>query len=149
MDYITRADELWTKYVPETGQADTLQGELLREIEALRIEAQEHDNLNFDGDYAYFCDFIWQSLEQSGCISRRKLRKISQALATIKRYGLIAADYNRGAISKRQFVALHKGNPSFSYPGDDLYDMVLKGIVEFCECQKEPVPHRINPTICR
>ena len=50
MDYIQKANELWEAYVPESGQAATLQGELLREIEALRTEAQENDNINFDED---------------------------------------------------------------------------------------------------
>ena len=77
MDYLEKADELWEQYVPKSGQANTVQGELLREIEALRIEAQENNNLNFDEDFAYFCDFLWNTLEESGCIPYAKSRSCS------------------------------------------------------------------------
>lgn len=81
MDYIQKANELWEAYVPESGQAATLQGELLREIEALRTEAQENDNINFDEDYAYFCDFILQTLKG------RAVQPLSQALSHCPRLG--------------------------------------------------------------
>ena len=140
MDYIKNANELWETYVPGSGQAATLQGELLREIEALRTEAQENGNINFDEDYAYFCDFILRTLKDARCSSYPRLFRISRALATIKRYGMLAAQYNRGELS-------HKGRPALAYLENDLYDVVLEGIVDFCEANPHPLPHRPNPTL--
>ena len=147
MDYIQKANELWEAYVPESGQAATLQGELLREIEALRTEAQENDNINFDEDYAYFCDFILQTLKAARCSPYLKLYRIARALAIIKRYGLLAAQYNRGELSWQEFLALHKGKAAFAYHDNDLYDIILEGIVDFCEANPHPLPHRPNPTL--
>lgn len=147
MDYIQKANELWEAYVPESGQAATLQGELLREIEALRTEAQENDNINFDEDYAYFCDFILQTLKAARCSPYLKLYRIARALATIKRYGLLAAQYNRGELSWQEFLSLHKGKAAFAYHDNDLYDIILEGIVDFCEANPHPLPHRPNPTL--
>ena len=121
MDYIKKANELWETYVPGSGQAATLQGELLREIEALRTEAQENGNINFDEDYAYFCDFILRTLKD--------------------------ARYNRGELSRQELSALHKGRPALAYLENDLYDVVLEGIVDFCEANPHPLPHRPNPTL--
>lgn len=41
---------IWKNYVPENGQAKCLQGELLREIEKIRCEAQDNGNINWDED---------------------------------------------------------------------------------------------------
>lgn len=149
MDYLEKADELWEQYVPKSGQANTVQGELLREIEALRIEAQENNNLNFDEDFAYFCDFLWNTLEESGCIPYRKMRKVARALEKIRRYGLIAADYNKGTITNRQLAELHKGSAALSYKKDDLYDVVLEAVVMFCEKNPRPIARHKNPSIYR
>ena len=123
--------------MPESGQATTLQGELLRQIEALRTEAQQNDNINFDEDYAYFCDFILQTLKDARCSSRLKLFRISRALKTIQ----------RGELGEQEFSSLHKGRPAFAYQENDLYDIVLEGIVDFCEANPHPLPHRPNPTL--
>lgn len=61
-------------YVPKSGQADNLQGELLREAEALRCEAQDNGNINWDYDHAYFCDFIRSSLNAQS-IFQMRIRK--------------------------------------------------------------------------
>lgn len=46
-DYSKTLKIIWQKLVPASGQADTVQGELLRAIEKLRNEAQGNGNWNF------------------------------------------------------------------------------------------------------
>lgn len=51
-----------------------MQGELLREIEKIRCEAQDNGNINWDDDYSYFCDFISGKLTKkmgSRCHTRK------------------------------------------------------------------------------
>lgn len=43
-----------------------MQGELLRQIEKLRCEAQDNGNVNWGEDYSYFCDFINETLCNQG-----------------------------------------------------------------------------------
>lgn len=56
-------------YVPKKGQANNLQGELLREIEKIRCEAHDNGNKNRDNDYSYFCDFISKRLSEQSIFS--------------------------------------------------------------------------------
>ncbi|MFD3274338.1 hypothetical protein ACE3MS_30040 [Paenibacillus dendritiformis] len=48
MKYFNEAKYLWQTYVPKQGQAETVQGELIRAIEKLRGEAQRNGNINWD-----------------------------------------------------------------------------------------------------
>ena len=51
--------KIWHEYVPERGQAKCVQGELLRQLEALRYEAQDNGNINWDDNlYNYIEDAI-------------------------------------------------------------------------------------------
>lgn len=47
-EYLDECKYIWKNYVPKAGQADNLQGELIREIEGLRCEAQDNGNYNWD-----------------------------------------------------------------------------------------------------
>ena len=76
--------ELWKTKVPASGQADTLQGELLREIEKLRCEAMDNGNINWDDNYAYFCDNLRNTFAQSGLFDEGYLDKLSKLLGFVK-----------------------------------------------------------------
>lgn len=52
--YFDECKYIWANYVPKSGQAQNLQGELLREIEKLRCEAQDNGNMNWDGRLLLF-----------------------------------------------------------------------------------------------
>ena len=67
--YFDECKYIWKNYVPQAGQADNLQGELLREIEKIRSEAQDNGNINWDDDYFYFCDFISGKLTEQPIFS--------------------------------------------------------------------------------
>ena len=56
--YFEECKFIWQNFVPKSGQARNLQGELLREIENIRCEAQDNGNVNWDDDLTYFCEFI-------------------------------------------------------------------------------------------
>jgi len=58
MKYFEEAKFIWKNYVPKSGQADTVQGELLRVIEKLRYEAQDNGNINWDDGFEMFCHYI-------------------------------------------------------------------------------------------
>lgn len=54
LKYLEECKFIWKNYVPQRGQSDVLQGELLREIEKLRCEAQDNGNINWDEDFEFF-----------------------------------------------------------------------------------------------
>src|ERR1044072_8758514 len=49
---------LWQSLVPDSGQASTVQGELIRSVGRLRDEAERNGNANWDEGHELFCYFI-------------------------------------------------------------------------------------------
>ena len=47
-EYLEKGKFIWQNFVPKSGQAETVQGELLRAIEKLRDEAHRNGNANFN-----------------------------------------------------------------------------------------------------
>ena len=47
-EYLEKGKYIWQNFVPKSGQAETVQGELLRAIEKLRDEAHRNGNANFN-----------------------------------------------------------------------------------------------------
>lgn len=70
MRYLEECKYIWKNLVPKEGQADNLQGELLRQVEKLRYEAQNNGNINWDSDFEFFCEFLKLSLLQQRCTNQ-------------------------------------------------------------------------------
>lgn len=62
MKYFEEAKEIWQKFVPESGQAETVQGELLRAVEKLRDEAIRNGNGNWDEGFEILLSYIGRKL---------------------------------------------------------------------------------------
>ena len=58
LSHLETCKRIWHNYVPESGQSDCIQGELLRQLEGLRNEAQGNGNINWDDNFEFFCNFI-------------------------------------------------------------------------------------------
>ena len=78
---------IWKKLVPKSGQADNLQGEMVRQLEKLRYEAQNNGNINWCDDFNYFCDFLKEHLGNSETIDEDIRKKVMLSLDKIKYHG--------------------------------------------------------------
>lgn len=58
MNYFDEATEIWRRFVPPKGQADTVQGELLRAVEKLRDEATRNGNGNWDDGFEQLLSYL-------------------------------------------------------------------------------------------
>lgn len=67
---------MWKNLVPKSGQADNLQGEMLRQAEKLRKEACENGNINWDDNFVWFCDFLKNMFTQSNLFDVERKKKI-------------------------------------------------------------------------
>jgi hypothetical protein len=56
--YFDEAHTIWKTKVPPSGQADTVEGELLRAVEKLRWEAQGNGNINWDEGFEILTRFL-------------------------------------------------------------------------------------------
>jgi len=113
---------LWQRYVPARGQADTVQGELIRAIEKLRDEAQRNGNLNWGAGHVILSGYIRSQLIGSGIFTDAAASEI-------------ARDINR---------ILDFEQPETS---DEPYDRLTDRIVEWSRAHPEPVPHELNPAL--
>ena len=59
MTHLETCKKIWHDYVPKSGQSNCVQGELLRQLEALRGEAQDNGNINWDDDFEFFCAYYF------------------------------------------------------------------------------------------
>lgn len=131
-------------YVPKSGQADNLQGELLREIEELRCEAQDDGNINWDEDHSYFCNFISKKLLEQSIFSNIEKEEITLIMSYIKECGMYAQKFNSGIIPENE-VDIDK----IAYTDNNLYDIICDKIGQLQKEHNLPIPYEKNDTIKR
>jgi hypothetical protein len=124
VQYFAEARSLWQRYVPARGQADTVQGELIRAVEKLRDEARRNGNLNWCSDYVLLAGYIKVHLTESGGFSDITARQIEQDIERL-------LDHERPETA------------------DKPYDRLTDRIVEWARAHPEPVPHEYNPALRR
>lgn len=119
-DYFKTAKVIWQKLVPKSGQADTVQGELLRAIEKLRDEAQRNGNGNFNKNcHGLLIDFLRNILTSENLFEKLTKDKIND-------------DLDRLSI---------KNNP---YTEDDIYDRITERIVDWYLINPTQISHMKN-----
>lgn len=123
-DYAADARHIWKTYVPRRGQADTVQGELLRAVEKLRDEAQRNGNINWDEHHERLLTYMRERLAMSGLFDPATTAELT-------------ADLDRLA--------------DFEHPltDDGPFDRVTYRIVDWCRAHPEPVRHEEDPRLRR
>jgi hypothetical protein len=101
------AKRVWQNLVPKSGQCDTVQGELLREVEKLRWEGKNNGNANWDEGFASFIAFLETTLCAEPGLSEATKASIRDDLAILRVYE----------------------NPTID---DALYDRLTEHAVDFC-----------------
>lgn len=84
--YEQDARRIWKTYVPPRGQAETIQGELLRAVEKLRDEAQRNGNCNWDEGHEILARFVRDTLLESGLFDPELRKTIGRDVALLLAY---------------------------------------------------------------
>lgn len=142
--YFDECQYIWTNYVPAAGQADNLQGELLREVEKIRCEAQDNGNINWDDDFSYFCDFITKSLSEQPIFSKDEKQEIAVIMNYFKECGYYSQKFHRGEIPDSDFQV-----EKIAYVDDDLYDVISDKIGQMQRENSGPIPYKRNDNLRR
>jgi hypothetical protein len=121
--YFEEAQDIWKNFVPPSGQAATVQGELLRAIEKLRDEAMRNGNGNWDRGFDLLLWYLRERLLDPKVFAPAAIEKTSQTLDRL-------ADFEQ------------------PYLNDDLYDELGDRVVEYYK-QFGSQPHRHNPELWR
>lgn len=124
MKYSEEAKYLWQTFVPSRGQADTVQGELIRAIEKLRDEARRNGNMNWDKGHEILANYIKNVLTGSDVFTPTAKDEISVDIGEL-------LDFN---------------DPKTE---EDIYDRISDRIVEWYLEHQEPIPHQNNPDLWR
>ena len=123
MQYFEEAKSIWQNFVPKSGQAATVQGELLRAIEKLRDEAIRNGNINWDNGFAILLRYLEAHLLDPETFDSTSLEKTRAAIARISK----------------------QDDP---YLQDDLYDELGDRVVEYFRFHGSQ-PHTRNPELHR
>ena len=119
--YLELGQYIWKTYVPKSGQAQTVQGELLRAIEKLADEAQRNGNINFNANcHGLFIAYLKNYLTDSTVFDEQTIRQINK-------------DLDRISVG---------GEP---YTADDLYDRLRERIIDWYLKNTAPITHNENP----
>lgn len=130
MRYFEDAKQLWKTFVPKSGQASTVQGELIRAVEKLRWEAQNNGNGNWDDEagsvdqgFIRFCDFLEKTLAITPSFDVAALQEIRADVARLR-------DFE---------------HPYLAYLEDHLFDRLSDRIVEFRRYLGKLATHAPDP----
>lgn len=134
--YFKECKFIWQNFVPKSGQADSVQGELLRQIEKLRNEACDNGNINWNEDFVWFCDFLKKTFQEAELFDEDRMHKIECALEYIKDNGNYAMAYADGEILDEDVDIIH-----LAYTKDDLYDYLADAVAEYYLANPNPISY--------
>jgi len=117
----TEFKRLWAKLVPPTGQAKTIQGELVRAVGRLSDEAYRNGNINFGKNHQMLCEFIRMNLEDPTVFDAEEIEEIVRCIEEI-------LDSERPDI---------RGSASCHY-------RLAEKVVKWCELKPDLIPHKPN-----
>lgn len=126
---------IWNYLVPASGQADTVQGELLRAIENLRWEAQNNGNINWHSEFEERVEFLGEVLLADPCFSASAKAQIEADLARLTNF-----------VSPSR---IDECDGELPYVEDDLYDRLVECVVCFCRAHPVVIPRAVDPDLRR
>ena len=81
MKHFDEARQIWRRFVPPSGQATTVQGELLRAVEKPRDGAMRNGNGNWDQGFEILLDFLGNKLDDRAVFTAERIAGNREALA--------------------------------------------------------------------
>jgi hypothetical protein len=86
MTYFQEAQTIWRTFVPASGQADTVQGELLRAVEKLRDESMRNGNGNWDDGFEILLAYLGAHLDDPQVFDVETRRRTAVILERLGRH---------------------------------------------------------------
>jgi hypothetical protein len=119
-------ERLWATLVPQSGQAATVQGELVRCISKLNDECFRNGNCNWDDGHEALCKYLRKWLNDDATFTEAERLKINSAIDKM----------------------LDFENPDTSGTGSCGYTIAEK-VVAWCTKNSTPIAHVKNPDLKR
>jgi hypothetical protein len=126
-DWKKEHQRLWDTFVPASGQADTVQGELVRIVGKLTDEAYRNGNMNWDADCERMWRFVGNRLNDPAVFSAEERAEIADLIDEIIE---------------------NKDTPDLSFDGSTFY-LVNEKVIDWCMAHPGPIPHAKDPNLLR
>ena len=126
-DWKKEQARLWNALVPADGQAETLQGELVRIVGKLTDQAFRNGNMNWDEDHERMWRFVGHHLDDPATF-------ITQERALIR--------------DKIEEIIRDKDAPDLSGDGCCYY-IIAEKVVDWCVAHPTPIPHQKDEKLKR
>ena len=126
-DWKKEHTRLWKELVPAEGQADTLQGELIRIAGKLTDQAFRNGNMNWDADHERMWRFIGKTITEGSVFSAQDQAFIREKIEQIIR---------------------DQECPNLSGDSSPYY-AVSEKVVDWCIAHPTPIPHLEDPSLKR
>jgi hypothetical protein len=123
-------EELWDRLVPDSGQAETVQGELVRVIRRLDSECERNGNGNWDRGFRMFTDFLYWHLRDPAVFDPPAIAQIERDINQVRAMG-------------------NRTEPLEYAEGEDAFDRIADRVVEWCLYYPEPIANPCNPRLKR
>ena len=123
-EYLMKEKHIWHTFVPNNGQAEYTQGELLRALAKLQDEAQRNGNINWDRGHVILAKYILTTIEKSELLNNNQLNQLKDDIAILLNYKSPHTD-------------------------DELYTRIAHIIVDFFIKYPDPIRHERNPSLNR
>jgi hypothetical protein len=120
--------ELFEKLVPESGQATTVQGELVRAIGRMADEFLTNGFANWDAGYERLSEFALRHLTDS-TFGPQTTTGIRRDIEYVQRYG--------------------RGEDTGGYDLEAAFDRLMQAAVGWCQRHTAPIPHSPDPELKR
>jgi hypothetical protein len=126
---VPNLDNLWNALVPPSGQADTVQGELVRCVTHLTDECYRNGNRNWDEGFVLMAEYLRKYL-CDGTFETETSRQVSEDVTSV--------------------IAEHDSPETLcNLDGEDVFSRLSDRVVEWCLRHAEPVPHIKNEALKR
>lgn len=113
-----------------SGQADTIQGELVRVIGRLASEFYRNGNGNWDMGFRMYTNFLYKHLQDKTVFDAQAIRQMEEDIQEIRDFG--------------------SGKKDLVYEeGEDAFDRITDRVVEWCQQHPELIKRDKNPKLKR
>ena len=123
-EYLKKEKYIWETLVPSSGQADTVQGELLRSLAKLQDEAQRNGNANWDEGHEILAHYLLEVIEDSKILDDKKLTQFKHDITILLKF-------------------------RSPYLENDLYTRIAHIVVDFYMKYPNPIKHKHNVELHR
>lgn len=122
---------LWKELVPSAGEAETLQGELIRAVGRLEDEYNRNGNVNWEpgGYHNEFVEFIKRRLADPETFDAETVREIQAAAELVR----LAAEDLETEVFEGEEIQVQK------HSADSAFPVLFRRAVEWCHRHPEPI----------